>query len=173
MKAKALLEFAYECTLCKQFISSDRQRPLNMIVIDGYSLWPNYHQLVTPEIENSYQHRAGGSFGYAKSRGKRAGDGNTSRARVSKRNGETSSAPEGTTSRARAPAPHRIVPQGQSCRTRMSDPHGLKIRPLHLDNPCGNFYNCPVEEKGISVRVGAWASALACWRSSAGRASDL
>ena len=37
----------------------------------------------------------------------------------------------------------------------------------------GNFYNCPLEEKGISVRVGAWASVLTCWRSSAGRASDL
>src|SRR5579864_8040007 len=45
--------------------------------------------------------------------------------------------------------------------------------PLHVKYRYGNFYNCPVEEKGISVRVGASASALACWRSSAGRASDL
>lgn len=53
-----LQQLAYECILCKQFIASDREMPLNMIVIEGYSLCPNCRQLVNREIENSYTYRA-------------------------------------------------------------------------------------------------------------------
>ncbi len=47
-------------------------------------------------------------------------------------------------SRARASAPHETA-----CRTGISDPH--KLPPLHVNYRYGNFYNCPVKKKGISV----------------------
>jgi hypothetical protein len=48
-----------DCTLCRQEVSAKRQRPFNVIMIEGYSFCPSCHQEVSLEIQRTVEYRLG------------------------------------------------------------------------------------------------------------------
>ncbi len=48
---------AQECKLCGQEVSAKRQRPFNVIMIEGYSFCPSCHQAVSIEVQRGLDYR--------------------------------------------------------------------------------------------------------------------